>query len=168
MSSPPSPLFFSFSAADPLPEPETPLRPNPSSAPTSASPTAPAPAPAPPSAPISETTVYDCIAAPHPADIKEILSTLLSTPDVTSCLTTINALKVNRGLALADILTALADHVVVDLLDVPAQTRVAWLDGLAAVEYRLSGGANEVVQTGAVVGVVRVGCELMENSGGGR
>ncbi|KAI9755070.1 MAG: hypothetical protein M1815_005235 [Lichina confinis] len=155
-------------AVDALVNLKTPLRPNPSSAPTSASPTAPAPAPAPPSAPISETTVYDCIAAPHPADIKEILSTLLSTPDVTSCLTTINALKVNRGLALADILTALADHVVVDLLDVPAQTRVAWLDGLAAVEYRLSGGANEVVQTGAVVGVVRVGCELMENSGGGR
>ena len=113
---------------------------------------------------ISETTVYDCVAAPHPADVEEILSTLLSTPDPTSCLTTINALKVNRGLALADILTALADHVLD--LNVPAQTRVAWLDGLAAVEHRLSGGGSELVQTGAVVGVVRLGCELMEHGVG--
>ena len=29
---------------------------------------------------ITETTVYDCIAAPHPADIQTILETLLSTP----------------------------------------------------------------------------------------
>lgn len=38
---------------------------------------------------------------------------------------------------------------------------ITWLDGLAEVEYRLSGGGGEVVQTGAVVGVVRNGVELM-------
>jgi replication factor C subunit 3/5 len=38
---------------------------------------------------------------------------------------------------------------------------ITWLEGLAEVEYRLSGGGGEMVQTGAVVGVVRNGAELM-------
>lgn len=111
---------------------------------------------------ITKETIYDCIAAPHPSDIQAIRDTLLSTSDVTSCLTTINTLKVNKGLALADILTALAEELTE--LEVPPQTRVAWLDGLAEIEYRLSGGGSENVQTGGLVGVMRNGCDLMENS----
>ncbi|KAI9807626.1 MAG: hypothetical protein M1825_005566 [Sarcosagium campestre] len=112
---------------------------------------------------ITETTIYDCIAAPHPADLRTILETLLSTPDVISCLNTVNTLKANKGLALADILTALGEEL--SKLDVPVQTRVTWLEGLAEVEYRLSGGGGETVQTGGVVGVVRNGCELMDQRG---
>lgn len=108
---------------------------------------------------ITQETIFDCIAAPHPADIATIRDTLLSTPDITSCLATINALKANKGLALADILTALGDELAT--LDVPAQTRVLWLEGLADIEHRLSGGGSENIQTGGLVGVVRNGCELM-------
>jgi replication factor C subunit 3/5 len=89
------------------------------------------------------------------------MNTLIGTTDVTSCLTTINTLKANKGLALADILTALAEEL--GTQDVPAQTRVLWLEGLAEVEWRLSGGGGETVQTGALVGVVRGGCEVVEN-----
>lgn len=112
---------------------------------------------------ITDDTIYDCIAAPHPADIQIILDAVLSTPDVTSCLNTIKTLKANKGLALADILTALGEELA--KLEVPPQTRVTWLEGLAEVEYRLSGGGGEVVQTGGVVGVVRNGVELMEHGG---
>ncbi len=112
---------------------------------------------------ITNETIYDCIAAPHPADIQIILDTVLSTSDVTSCLNTINTLKANKGLALADILTALGEELA--KLEVPAQTRVTWLEGLAEVEYRLSGGGGETVQTGGVVGVVRTGVDLMEHGG---
>ncbi|KAJ9642843.1 Subunit of heteropentameric Replication factor C (RF-C) [Coniosporium tulheliwenetii] len=108
---------------------------------------------------ITETTIYECIAAPHPDDIRAIRDTLLQSADVTSCLLTINQLKTLKGLALADILTALGEELA--KLDVPAQTRVTWMEGLAEVEYRLSGGGSEVVQTGAVVGVVRNGAELL-------
>ncbi|KAI9872340.1 MAG: hypothetical protein M1830_001749, partial [Pleopsidium flavum] len=97
---------------------------------------------------ITNDTIYDCIAAPHPADIQIILDTVLSTSDVTSCLNTINTLKANKGLALADILTALGEELA--KLEVPPQTRVTWLEGLAEVEYRLSGGGGETVQTGGV------------------
>ncbi|MCJ1353858.1 MAG: hypothetical protein MMC33_003845 [Icmadophila ericetorum] len=114
---------------------------------------------------ITNTLIYDCIASPHPSDILLILSTLLSTPDITTCLSTINSLKANKGLALADIITALSEEL--GKLEVPPQTRVAWLEGLAEVEWRLSGGGGEVVQTGGLVGVVRTGVELMEYGGTG-
>ena len=104
---------------------------------------------------ITNATIYDCIAAPHPEDMRLIRETLLETSDVTSCLKTINILKSNKGLALADILTALGEELA--KLEVPPQTRVAWLQGLAEVEYRLSGGGSESVQTGGLVGVVRQG-----------
>jgi replication factor C subunit 3/5 len=109
--------------------------------------------------PITTTTIYECIASPHPSDISAILDTLLKTSDVTSCLSTINTLKTTKGLALADIITALGEEVV--KLDVKPEVMITWLDGLAEVEYRLSGGGGEMVQTGAVVGVVRNGVELM-------
>ncbi|KAL2004593.1 hypothetical protein VTN00DRAFT_3329 [Thermoascus crustaceus] len=112
---------------------------------------------------ITNETIYNCIAAPHPSDIREIMSTLLSTSDVTSCLTTLNTLKQNKGLALADILSALGEEL--QKLEVPAQTRITWLEGLAEIEWRLSGGGAEAVQTGGLVGVIRNGCELMGEKG---
>ncbi|KAI9730511.1 MAG: hypothetical protein M1834_005752 [Cirrosporium novae-zelandiae] len=120
--------------------------------------------PPPPSSttPITNTTIYTCIAAPHPSSITTILTTLLSTPDITSCLTTINTLKSQEGLALADILTALADRLME--IEVPPQVKVVWLEGLAEIEYRLSGGGTEGIQTGGMVGVVRGGVELMEGA----
>jgi replication factor C subunit 3/5 len=111
---------------------------------------------------ITQETIYDCIAAPHPGDIATIAQTLLKTSNIGSCLNTINTLKKTKGLALADILTALGDHLAE--VDVPAQTRVAWLEGLAEIEYRLSGGGSESLQTGGLVGVVRNGVGMMEKA----
>ena len=115
---------------------------------------------------ITNDTIYECIAAPHPADIQTILTTLLTTTDVTSCLNTINVLKANKGLALADIITAMDEEL--GKLEVPPQTRISWLEGLAEVEYRLSGGGSEMVQTGGMIGVVRNGVDLMEHGGLGK
>lgn len=108
---------------------------------------------------ITTETIYNCIAAPPPDAIREITSTLLSTSDVASCLGTVNALKTARGLALADIVTALAEELA--KLEVKAEVMISWLDGLAEVEHRLAAGGSESVQTGAVVGVVRGGVELL-------
>jgi replication factor C subunit 3/5 len=78
---------------------------------------------------------------------------------VSSCLNLLNTLKTTKGLALADIITALSEELAT--MDVPAEVMITWLEGLAEVEYRLAGGGGEMVQTGAVVGVVRGGVELM-------
>ncbi|KAI1266123.1 P-loop containing nucleoside triphosphate hydrolase protein [Xylariaceae sp. FL1019] len=107
---------------------------------------------------ITMETIYNCIAAPPPAAISKIVKTLMETSDVTSCLSTINTLKVANGLALADIITALSEQL--SSFQAKPEAMIRWLDGLAEIEYRVSGGANETIQTGAVVGVVREGCEL--------
>lgn len=107
---------------------------------------------------ITQTTIYDCIAAPHPADIELIKNTLLNTSDITQCLRTISTIKSLKGLALADILTALSEELVKH--DVKDQAMITWLSGLADIEYRLSGGGSEAIQTGAMIGVVRTGVEL--------
>lgn len=112
---------------------------------------------------ITVETIYNCIAAPNPEDIRKIMTTLLSTPDVTSCLTTVNAVKQSRGLALADILQELADQL--NKLEVSTATRVKWLEGLAEIEYRLAGGGSESVQTGGMIGVIRSGVDLMGDKG---
>ncbi|KAH9860240.1 hypothetical protein IAQ61_012025 [Plenodomus lingam] len=111
---------------------------------------------------ITQTTIYDCIAAPHPSDIKYIIETLLSKNDMTECLRTVNNLKISKGLALADILTAISEELVTN--DVPPQVMVTWMSGLADIEYRLSGGGSEAIQTGAAIGIVRTGVELLGNS----
>ncbi|KAI0598663.1 P-loop containing nucleoside triphosphate hydrolase protein [Biscogniauxia sp. FL1348] len=108
---------------------------------------------------ITTETIYNCIAAPPPDAIVKIADTLLTTSDVTTCLSTINTLKVANGLALADIITALSEQLVT--MEVKPEVMIRWLDGLAEIEHRVAGGANEIIQTGAVVGVVREGCELM-------
>lgn len=108
---------------------------------------------------ITTETIYMCIAAPPPEAIEKIAQTLLSTRDVTSCLSTINTLKTAHGLALADIITALAETLATT--EVKPEAMIRWLDGLAEIEYRLAGGGSEAIQTGAVVGVIREGCELV-------
>ncbi|RMZ87275.1 hypothetical protein DV736_g5499, partial [Chaetothyriales sp. CBS 134916] len=112
---------------------------------------------------ITNETIYQCIAAPNPEDIRLIMTTLLSTPDVTSCLSSINTIKQQKGLALADILTGLAEEL--NQLQVNAATRVKWLEGLAEIEYRLAGGGSEGIQTGGMVGVLRQGADLMGEKG---
>lgn len=108
---------------------------------------------------ITTETIYNCVAAPQPDAIKKILNTLLTTSDVTSCLSTINTLKATQGLALADIITALSEEVM--KLEVKPQVMITWLDTLAEIEHRVSSGANEAIQTSAVVGAIRNGVELM-------
>ncbi|KAF2666368.1 putative DNA replication factor C subunit Rfc3 [Microthyrium microscopicum] len=108
---------------------------------------------------ITEMTIYDCIAAPRPDDVRRIRDELLKNTDIKSCLQFVAQLKAAKGLALADILTALAEEL--GKLDVGAATRITWLEGLSEIEYRLSGGGSELIQTGALVGVVRNGEELI-------
>lgn len=72
---------------------------------------------------ITQEMIFDCIAAPHPGDIETIEQTLLNTPDVGSCLSTINALKKTKDLALADIFSAMGEQLAES--EVPTQTRVA-------------------------------------------
>jgi replication factor C subunit 3/5 len=110
---------------------------------------------------ITESDVYDCIAAPHPEDIRQIMTTLLKS-DITTSLRTIHDIKTKKGLALADILSALSEELC--KLEVPKQTRILWMEGLAEIEWRVGSGGGEAVQTGGLAGAVRQGVAVMKNS----
>ncbi|RYO82558.1 hypothetical protein DL766_002914 [Monosporascus sp. MC13-8B] len=90
---------------------------------------------------ITMETIYNCIAAPPPEAIAKIMNTLLATSDVTTCLSTINTLKVANGLALADIITALSEQLMT--MEVKPEVMIRWLEGLAEIEYRASSPLNE-------------------------
>jgi replication factor C subunit 3/5 len=107
---------------------------------------------------ITESMIFECVAAPDPADIKAILHTLLN-EDVSTALRTVSSIKTKKGLALADILKCVEKELCE--LEVSPQVRITWLEGLAEVEWRVGSGGNEGIQTGGMCGVVRKGVDLI-------
>ncbi|KAF8455457.1 P-loop containing nucleoside triphosphate hydrolase protein [Kalaharituber pfeilii] len=114
---------------------------------------------------ITEEAIYECIAAPQPADIQAILQSLLG-DDIGTALRTMEQIRKAKGLALEDVLAEISNEL--GRLEVAPEVRVKWLEGLAEVEWRLGSGGAETIQAGAVVGTVRAGVELMEKKKGGR
>ncbi|KAF3094666.1 hypothetical protein TWF102_007460 [Orbilia oligospora] len=107
---------------------------------------------------ITETSIYDCVAAPHPEDIQAIMNTLL-TEDITTALITVNKIKTLKGLALTDILQVVAEELC--RLEVKPHVRVQWLAGMAEIEGRVAAGGNESIQTAGFAGVVKAGAEMI-------
>ncbi|KAF8459196.1 P-loop containing nucleoside triphosphate hydrolase protein [Kalaharituber pfeilii] len=108
---------------------------------------------------ITEEAIYECIAAPQPADIQAILQSLLG-EDISTALHTMEQIRTTKGLALVDVLGEISSEL--GRLEVAPEVRVKWLEGLAEVEWRLGSGGTERIQAGAVVGAVRAGVGLME------
>ncbi|EPS43813.1 hypothetical protein H072_2197 [Dactylellina haptotyla CBS 200.50] len=110
---------------------------------------------------ITETAIYECVAAPHPEDIQAIMNTLL-TEDMTTALLTVTRIKTLKGLALTDILQAVAEELC--RLEVSPRVRIQWLAGLAEIEGRVAAGGNESIQTAGFAGVVKIGAEMIAKS----
>ena len=97
---------------------------------------------------IGETEIYDCTGSPQPADIETVVNSMLSDDFTTSyksecccllssdvvltCTTVISALKVERGLALPDLINGAYEHI--ETIDFKPQARVYLLDFLATTE----------------------------------
>ncbi|ODQ63522.1 putative replication factor C (RF-C) subunit [Nadsonia fulvescens var. elongata DSM 6958] len=106
---------------------------------------------------ISDDMVFECVGHPHPQDISNISNAILQ-QEWTTAVKTVQNIKQTKGLALADILQGLVEDF--DSMELSRATRVTLLEGLAEVEWRLSGGGNELIQTSAVVGVVKSAMEF--------
>ncbi|KAK9474367.1 P-loop containing nucleoside triphosphate hydrolase protein [Dipodascopsis tothii] len=106
---------------------------------------------------ISDRDVFECVGNPDPADIKTLLDSIM-TDEWGTAVRTVSRIKQGKGLALADILASLAEEI--ERIEVRPATRIAWLDGLADVEYRLGSGGSEVLQTSAMISVIKSGLEL--------
>ena len=70
----------------------------------------------------------------------------------------INALRLQKGLALQDILGAVYEAL--QDLELAPQSRITILDLLATIEYRLSMGATERIQVSAMVAGIKTAIDL--------
>lgn len=101
--------------------------------------------------------IYECVGAPHPADIETILDLVLK-DDWTTAYLTFTKFKKTKGLALVDLVQGFVD--ILSNYDLKPATRVLILKGLADIEYGVSKGGNDKIQTSAVIGVIKSAMEM--------
>ncbi|OCH91474.1 P-loop containing nucleoside triphosphate hydrolase protein [Obba rivulosa] len=106
---------------------------------------------------IGETEIYNCTGNPHPSDIETVVNSMLS-DDFTTSYKMISALKIERGLALPDLVNGVYEYI--ETVDFKPNARIYLLDMLATVEHRLSTGASEKIQLTALLGAFKNAVEL--------
>ncbi|RKP27781.1 P-loop containing nucleoside triphosphate hydrolase protein [Syncephalis pseudoplumigaleata] len=106
---------------------------------------------------IDDAAVYHSTGQPFPADIEYILHALLN-DEFSTAYSKINHMRIDKGLALADIITEVHEHL--GNTELPTETRIYLLDHLAEVEHRLSGGANESIQLSTMLGHFKIAMEI--------
>merc|ERR1711939_840682 len=104
-----------------------------------------------------EAAVYDCTGNPCPADVETIVHTMMH-DSFESAFQRISQLKMEKGLALQDIIAGV--HDVVATLELKAPSHVYLLDQLAQVEHRLSTGGSEKLQLTSLLGAMKMCVEL--------
>ncbi|SCU86864.1 LADA_0E00716g1_1 [Lachancea dasiensis] len=112
---------------------------------------------APDSEQVTEDTVYDCIGAPHPQDIETILESILR-DDWGTAYFTVNKIRSSKGLALIDLIEGIVK--VLQEYELKAETRIHLLSKLSDIEYAISKGGNDKIQSSAVIGVIKSSFEL--------
>lgn len=106
---------------------------------------------------IDTTMIFECIGAPVPEDVETCLDSILK-DDWTTSYTTLNKYKVTKGLALIDLISGFIE--ILSNYELKPKTRIEILKGLADIEYGISKGGNEKIQSSAIIGVLK---QAMEN-----
>ncbi|KDN53373.1 P-loop containing nucleoside triphosphate hydrolase protein [Tilletiaria anomala UBC 951] len=112
---------------------------------------------------IDEAAVYNCTGAPQPADIEEMVNSMM-TDEFTTSYTKITTMKASKGLALTDMITSIYDLLMT--VKLPPAARVYLLDHLASTEHRLSTGGSEKMQLTALLGAVKLAVEISKKAEG--
>ncbi|KZT07284.1 P-loop containing nucleoside triphosphate hydrolase protein [Laetiporus sulphureus 93-53] len=110
---------------------------------------------------IGEEEIYHCTGSPQPADIEIVVNSMLA-DDFTTSYKMISTLKVERGLALPDLINGAYDYI--ETIDFKPHARIYLLDFLATTEHRLSSGANEKIQLTALLGAFKNAVEISSKS----
>jgi len=107
---------------------------------------------------VDENTVHMCTGKPLRSDISAIAKFLLNT-SYQEAFEKIKEIQTTKGIALSDILHQL--HLTfIQVKEIKSKNKSYLLQQLADIEYRLSLGAGEDLQLGALVGV----CQIVRNS----
>ncbi|KAJ1968979.1 Subunit of heteropentameric Replication factor C (RF-C) [Dispira parvispora] len=106
---------------------------------------------------VDDAAVYICTGSPYPEDIRNIFESMLS-DEFTTTYTLLTQLKLEKGLALHDVISEL--YTCVDEYNFPAPVGIYLLDKMAQVEYNLNTGATEKLQVSALIGHFKYAMEL--------
>ncbi|KAG7664804.1 MID1 [[Candida] subhashii] len=101
--------------------------------------------------------IYECIGAPHPQDIETVLDSILK-DDWTTAYITINKFKTVKGLALIDLIAGFIE--ILNNYKLKPKTRIEIFKNLSDIEYGISKGGNDKIQSSAIIGVIK---NAMEN-----
>ncbi|KAG8883698.1 hypothetical protein FRB98_002856 [Tulasnella sp. 332] len=104
-----------------------------------------------------ETAIYNCTGNPQPSDIDAVVKSMM-TEEFTTSYMKISQLKIERGLALQDLIAGVYEYI--DTIDFPPHTRIYLLDHLATTEHRLSTGGSEKLQLTALLSAFKNAVEI--------
>ncbi|KAG5684672.1 hypothetical protein PVAND_013889 [Polypedilum vanderplanki] len=103
---------------------------------------------------VNEDNVYTCVGHPLKKDIENIVYWLLNDENVKDTYKKMNALKVDKGLALEDILKQV--HLYVQRLQLPPRVISQLVIKMANIEERLAHGTSENIQLAAFIAAFRL------------
>lgn len=103
---------------------------------------------------VNEDNVYTCVGHPLKKDIDNILYWLLNDDNFDETYKKITELKVNKGLALEDILTEV--HLYIQRVELPPRILSQLIIKMASIEERLAQGCTEKIQVSALIAAFRL------------
>ena len=103
---------------------------------------------------VTEENVYTCVGHPLKKDVENIIYWLLNDDDFKDTYQKLNQLKINKGLALEDILTQV--HLYVQRMELPGRVISQLIIKMASIEERLAQGCTEKIQTSALIAAFRI------------
>lgn len=103
---------------------------------------------------VTEDNVYTCVGHPLKKDIENIVYWLLNDDDFKDSYQKLSQLKVNKGLALEDILTQV--HLYVQRMELPPRVICQLIIKMASIEERLAQGCSEKIQVSALIAAFRI------------
>lgn len=107
---------------------------------------------------INEEMIYECVGAPHHEDIETILDSIMF-HDWSHGYVTINKFKTEKGLALTDIISGIID--LMNNYQLNPKTRILIYKNLSDIEYAISRGGNDKIQSSAIIAAIK-GALLLE------
>lgn len=102
---------------------------------------------------IGEDIIYECCGAPRPNDIKLVLKSILE-DDWNTAYYTLNKVRNLKGLALIDLIEGIVE--ILETYELKQEmTRIDLLTKLGDIEYSISKGGNDKIQSSAVIGAIK-------------
>lgn len=103
---------------------------------------------------VNEDNVYTCVGHPLRKDIDNIINWLLNDEDFKETYQKISQMKLNKGLALEDILTQV--HLVIQRIEFPPRVLSQLIIKMGNIEERLAQGCTEKIQISALISAFRI------------